>query len=210
MRVEGLEVSRCHSFFFPLSLSALAHSSLNSTASPSTCKTATWRAFKNIIRKGNKKPSLRKRGKINPLLSIEWHLGSLVLIHFFLSASAIRGLSLCDGWGVGLHSSLLGGQAPNVAKRIWRICVYYAHALSFAFFLLFWFWGGKNCNLWVYKIACFLLCIPMWWEIILVTSSVEAEIVNFLHAAVCVCFHGSYFWALDVCAHTLILMWRKI
>lgn len=33
--------SDCHSFILQLSPSASAHSSLNSTASPSTCKTAT-------------------------------------------------------------------------------------------------------------------------------------------------------------------------
>lgn len=40
-RCQPPGVSCCHSFILRLSLSALAHSSLNSTASPSTCKTAT-------------------------------------------------------------------------------------------------------------------------------------------------------------------------
>lgn len=65
-RAPGL--SGCHSFILLLSLSALAHRPLNSTASPSTCKTATWRAFKNIIRKGNKNP-LRERGEKIGVLS---------------------------------------------------------------------------------------------------------------------------------------------
>lgn len=91
----------------------------------------------NQEREKKKKPFLRKRGKINPLLSVEWHLGSLVLIHFFfLSSSDIQGLSLFDGWGVGLRGSLLGGQAPNVAENFWRFCVY-GHAISFAFSPLF-------------------------------------------------------------------------
>lgn len=85
--------------------------------------------------------------------------GSNAFFFSFLSSSDIQGLSLSDGWGMGLYVSLLGGWAPNVAEKFWRMCVY-GCIISFFPPSSLWWEGLQFMDF--CKTSCFMLCMWLW------------------------------------------------